>query len=51
MVLLRVRKGFYVAIKNGKIIDQDNDYFILLERLKKKFNKLNDIIIDFLPIE
>ncbi len=42
-------KGYYIAIRNGRVIDKDQDYFKLLERLRKKHGDLIDIIIDYIP--
>ena len=42
-------KGYYIAIRNGKVIDKDKDYFKLLERLKRRYGDLIDIVIDYVP--
>jgi len=42
-------RGYYVAIRDGKVIDKDKDYFKLLERLRKEFGDLTDVIIDYIP--
>ncbi len=42
-------RGYYIAIKDGKVIDKDQDYFRLLERLRKKYGDLTSIVIDYIP--
>jgi len=42
-------KGYYVAILDGEIVDKDKDFFKLLQRLRKKKVKIENIIIDYIP--
>jgi len=42
-------KGYYVAVRGGRIIDKDKDFFTLLERLRKKYGELTDIVIEYVP--
>jgi len=42
-------KGYYVAVRGGKIIDKDKDFFTLLKRLREKYGELTDIVIEYIP--
>jgi len=44
-------KGHYVAILDGEIVDKDKDYFKLLQKLRKKKAKIENIVIDYIPEE
>ena len=42
-------KGYYVAILDGEIVDKDKNFFKLLQRLRRKKAKMEDIVIDYIP--
>ncbi len=42
-------RGYYIAIRDGEAIDKDQDYFKLLERLRKKYCDPTDIVIEYIP--
>ena len=42
-------KGFYIAIRDGVVVDKDRDFFKLVERLRSKYGELADIIVDYIP--
>jgi len=44
-------KGYYVAILDGEIVDKDKDYFKLLQKLRKKKAKIENMVIDYIPEE
>ena len=44
-------KGYYVAILDGEIVDKDRDFFKLLQKLRKKKAKIENMVIDYIPEE
>jgi len=47
--LRKQQKDKYVAIKDGKFVDADEDIEVLRKNLKKKGMDAKDVLIEFMP--